>query len=103
MPAAPPRLLERLQLLTGFESNGLSRRNGNFRTGARIAADAGLARLDVEDAKSPQFNAIALLESLLHGLKDGLDGHFGLGLGDAGTVHNFVDDIELDQGSLLTR
>ena len=91
-----PVLLQGLQLLAGFEAHGFAGRNGDFRAGARIAADAGLARLHVEDAEAAQFDAVAVLERFLHPLEDRLDRHLGLGLGDAGPVHHFVDDIQLD-------
>jgi hypothetical protein len=43
-----------------------------------------------------------MLERLLHGFKNGLDRHLRLGLGDAGSIHNFVDYVQLDQSSLPT-
>src|SRR5580692_9890382 len=94
-------LLQRLQLLTRLESHGLSRGDGNLRAGSRIPPDARLSRLHVEYAETTQLNAVALLERALHTLKDGFHRHFGLGLRDAGPVHNFVNDIQLDQVSLL--
>ena len=89
-------LFYRLQLLAGFEAHGFAGRNRNFGPGARIAANSCLARAHVENPKSAQLNAIAGCERFLHTLKDGFDRHFGFGLGDAGPVHNFVDNFELD-------
>ena len=45
----------------------------------------------------------ALFERLFHGLEDRFDGHLGLGFGDAGAVHYLVDDVQLNQNSLLTQ
>ena len=58
-------LLQSLQLLTGFESDSFSRRDGYLRSGPGIPADTSLARLHVEDAETAQLNAVAVLESLL--------------------------------------
>ena len=92
------RLLQSLQFLTGFETHGLPGGNGNLGAGARIAADSGLPRLDVEHAETAQLDPVTLLERLFHLFKYGLDRHFSLGLGNSSLVDNFVDDIELDQG-----
>src|SRR5690348_8120260 len=94
-------LLQRLQLLAGLEAHGLTGRNGNFRASARIAPDACLARLDVEDAEAAQFDTVALLEGLLHRFEDGLYRHLSFGFSNAGPIHDFVDDVQLDQDGLL--
>src|ERR1700722_12116007 len=93
-------LVDRLQLLARLEPNCFARRNRNFSASARITADAGLARSHVEDAKAPQLIAIALLQRPPHALENGFDSELGLGLGNAGLVHDFVDDVELDHGLL---
>ena len=92
------RLLQGLQFLAGLETNCFAGRNRDLRARARIASDAGFARLDGEHAETAKFNAVALFERALHFSEDGLDGHFGLRLGDSRLIDNFVDDIELDQG-----
>jgi flavin reductase (DIM6/NTAB) family NADH-FMN oxidoreductase RutF len=96
-------LLESLQFLARFESDSLAGRNGNLRPGAGVPANAGLARLHVKDAEAAQFNAVSVLESLLHVFEDCFDGHLGLRLGDAGFIDHFVDDIEFDQARLRVR
>ena len=58
----------------GFEAHGLARRNVDLFAGARIASDAGLARLDVEDAEAPQLDALAAAKRILQGLEDRLHG-----------------------------
>src|ERR1019366_2819533 len=97
------RLLQRLQLLAGLETYGLAGRDRDFRAGARIASDPRFARFHVEDSEATQFDAVARFERFLHGFEDRLDCHFGFGLGDAGAIHDFVDDVQLDQNSLLVQ
>ena len=60
----------------------------------------GLARTHVEHAKAPQLNAIAAGQRLLHALEYSFHGQFGLGLGDAGLGHHFVDNVELNHKRL---
>src|SRR5580658_302736 len=48
---------KRLQFLAGLEASGLARRDTNLLSSARVAADAGLARLYVEHAKAAEFDA----------------------------------------------
>jgi len=89
--------LQRLQLLAGFEAHGFPRRDGDFRAGARVAADAGLARTNVKDTESAQLDAFATAERALHAFENGFDGHLGFRLGNSGPVDHFVDNIEFDQ------
>src|SRR5579864_1684348 len=89
-------LINRLQFFSGFEAHGLAWWNRNFRPRARIAPDPGFSRTHVEDAKTPQLNTIAAGERLLHALENRLHSQFGLGLGNAGFGHHFVDNVELN-------
>src|SRR5580704_9030939 len=91
-------LLQRLQLLAGFETHRFAGWNGDLGAGARVAADPGLAWADVEDAEAAQLDALTVRQSPLHALKNCFHSHLGLGLGDAGFVDHFVDDVELDHG-----
>src|SRR5262249_14395994 len=92
--------LERLQFLAGLEANGLAGRGAHLFAGARVEADASLAGLDVEDAETPQLDALAASEGVLHGLEDGFHGLLGLGSGDTGAADHCVDDVELDHACL---
>src|SRR6516225_37614 len=96
-------LLQCLQLLAWLEAHGLSRRNRDFRAGTRVAPDARLAGLPIKNAETAQLDAVALLQSLLHGLEDSLDGHLRLRLRDARPIDYFINDVQLDQISLLQR
>src|SRR5229473_7154921 len=69
--------LEALEFFAGLEADGFAGRNVDFFTGAGIAADAGLARLDAEDAKAAELDALAASEGLLEGFEDGFDGLLG--------------------------
>jgi hypothetical protein len=99
--ARSEKILESLQFLAGLEAYGFSGRNADFLAGARIAADAGLARAHVEHTEAPQFDSFAFAESVLHGFKDGLDGLFGLGAAYSGLVYDRVYDVQLDHSDLL--
>ena len=88
--------MQALQLFPGFEPDGLAGGDIDLGAGARVAADAGLARLYVEDAEAAQLDPVAPFQGLLHGVEDGLDRHLRLGLGDPGPFHHLVYDIELN-------
>src|SRR5579863_3811379 len=95
-----PFSINRLQFFPGLEPHRLARWNRNLCAGARIAADAGFSRAHVEHAESPQLNAVAVGQRLLHALKDGFHCQLGFSLGDAGSGYHFVDDVELDHKRL---
>ncbi len=92
--------MQRLQFFARFESDGFAWRNRYFRTCAGIAANPGLARFDGKNPETTQLDTVSVLESPLHFLKNGFDGHFRLGLGDTGLADDFIDDIELNQAAL---
>jgi hypothetical protein len=97
-------ILEGLQLFAGLEADGFARWDADLLAGAGIAADAGLAGFDVEDAKAAQLDAFAAAESVLHGFEDGLDGLFGFGTGDVSLLDDCIYDIELNhKASRLSR
>ena len=89
-----------MEFLAGLKADGFAGRNVDFFSGARIAADAGLARLDAEDAKAAQFNALAAAESALQGFEDGFDGLLGLGTADVRGGDDGVNNVQLDHSSL---
>jgi hypothetical protein len=94
-------LLDGLELFARFEAHSFSRRNRNLSSGAGIAANTSLARTHIEDSETTQLNAIAVCKRTLHAFEHCLNCHFGFGLGDSRPVHYFVDDVELDHGSLF--
>ncbi len=88
-----------MQFLAGLEADGLAGRNVDFSAGARVAANAGFARADVENAETAKLDAIALRQCLFHRLEDDFHRALGLCLGDASPAHDFVNDIELNHAA----
>src|SRR5579864_1564715 len=101
MGAEPRRatLLQRLQLPARFEADRFAGRDRHLRAGPRVAANAGLAGADVEDAEASQFNALPMRQRSLHALENRFHRHLGLGLGYPGLIYYFINDIELDHES----
>jgi hypothetical protein len=91
---------ERLEFLAWFETNGFARRDIHLLTGARVAPDAGLARLHIEDAEASQFDAASAAKRILHGLENGLNRLFGLRAGNIRFLNDSVYDVELDHECL---
>src|SRR5215469_9981654 len=87
---------KRLQFLSRLEANCFTGRNIHLLAGARIAADASLARLDVEHAEASELDPLAASERVLHCLEDGLDRLFGFSSADIRLLYNRVDEVELD-------
>ena len=90
-------LLQRLQLLARLETNCLARRNRDFGASARIAADPGLARTNVENAEAPKLDPFTPAECALHAFEHGFNGHLRFRFGDARSIDYFVNDIQFDQ------
>ncbi len=91
-------LVEEVKFFAGLEANRLAGSDADLGAGPGIAADAGLAGLDGEDAESPKFNAFAGDKGLLHALEDGIDGRLCLGPRESGTFNDSLNEILLDQG-----
>jgi len=98
-----PRCLDRLQLFAGLEADCFARGNINFLTGAGVATDARLARLDVEDAETAEFDPASAAQGGLQSFKNGFHGLFGLRARYAGTGDDCVYDVELDHARLLLK
>jgi hypothetical protein len=86
-----------VQFLAGFEAHRLAGRNADLSTGAGIAADAGFAGADAEDAEAAQFNAFACGQSLLEALEDRVHGSLRLGAGQARALDHLMDYVLLNQ------
>jgi hypothetical protein len=85
-----------VEFFAWFEADCLARRDADLGAGARIAADAGFAGPDAEDAKAAQFDSVTGGESLFQPLEDGIHGGFGLGPGQARSLNHVMDNILLD-------
>jgi hypothetical protein len=90
------KLIEDLEVFAGLEADGFARGDGDLGAGARVAADAGLAGLDSEDAEAAELDAVAGSEGALHRLEDGVDGGFCLDAWEAGAFDHSLDKILLD-------
>ena len=62
--------IEGVEFLARFEPDGFAWRDADLGASAWITANARLAGADAENAKTPQFDAVARGKSLLQTLKD---------------------------------
>src|ERR1700682_230560 len=92
--------LEALEFFARLEADGFAGRNVDFFAGAGIAADAGFARLDAENPKAAELDALAAGEGLLKGFENGFDGLLGLGAAYVRGGDDGVYDVQLDHTSL---
>ena len=90
-----------MQFFTGFESHSLSRRDADFGTGSRVAADAGFACANAEHAETTQFNALTRCQGFFQPLKHSVDCRFGLGAGQACALDHMVHDVLFYQSGHL--
>jgi len=90
-----------LQFFAGLEADGFAGRDADFFAGARVAADAGFAGLDAEDAEATELDALAAAESLLEGFEDRFDSLLGFGAADESLGHNRIHYVQLDHTRLL--
>ena len=89
-----------MEFFAGLEADGLSGRNVDFFAGAGIAADAGLAGLDAEDAEAAELDALAAPEGLLEGFENCFDSLLGFRATDKSLGDNRIDDVQLDHKRL---
>jgi hypothetical protein len=85
--------VEEVEFLAGFEADGFAGGNGDFGSGTRVAADAGLARAHVENAEAAQFYAITCSEGLLQAFKNCVDRCFRFIARQARTLDDVMDNI----------
>ena len=81
-------LVEQVQFFAGLEADCLAGGDGDLGSGAWIAADAGLAGLDGEDAEATELDAVACDEGLLHALEDCVDRRLCFGSWQSGALNN---------------
>jgi hypothetical protein len=91
---------KRLEFLAGFETHGFARRDANLLPGARVSANAGLARLHVEYTEAAELDAFSAPERVFHGFEDGFHRLLGFRSSDIGFLYDSVHDVELDHTSL---
>ena len=90
-------VIQQVQLFARLEAHRFARRDAHFGSRARVAADPGFARADVEHAKAAQFDALAFREGALQGFKHRIDSGFGLVALEPCSLNNLVDNILLNQ------
>jgi len=90
------RLTDVLQVLTGFEPDRTPGRDSNFLARSRVATNAALARLHLEDAEAAELNPVASLHRDPHRIEHRVDRYLGFDLGDIGDLRDLVDDVDLD-------
>jgi len=89
-----------LQFFAGLEAYRFAGRNIHFFAGARIAANAGLARLHGKNSEAAQFNSLAPAHAAFQRFKNRLDGLFGLDAAHASSIElgqYGVHDIQFNQ------
>ena len=86
-----------MKLLPWLKADRFSRSNAYLGAGARIAANAGFAGADAENAKSAQFDALTGGQGLLEALENGIHRSLRLGPRKAGALDNMMDDVLLNQ------
>jgi hypothetical protein len=90
-----------MQFFARLEANSFPGCDADFGAGPRIAADAGFACANAEDAESTQLNALTCCQGFFQPLKDCVDCRFGLGAGQARALDHMVDDVLFNQSGHL--
>jgi hypothetical protein len=71
-------LLAKTDLFPGFETDRLTRRDRNFCTSSRIAADATFSGFDDEYSETSEFDPLPFTHCLPEGIKKGIHSNFCL-------------------------
>ena len=93
-------LFDALEFFAGFEADGFAGGDADFFAGAGIAADAGFAGLDAEDAEAAEFDALAAAERLLQRFENSFNGLLGFGAADVRGGDDRIHDVQLDHAIL---
>jgi hypothetical protein len=91
------RGIQGVKFLAWLETNGFPRGDADFGARSGIAADAGLARPDAEDAEPAQLDSVTGGQRLFETLKYSVYGRFRFGPRQASPLDNVVHYILLDQ------
>src|SRR5215831_16529674 len=90
---------KRLKFFAGLKANSLTRRDIDLLAGARVAADAGLAWLDIKHAEAAKLDALTAAQRSFHSFKNRFERLLGFGSGYVCLRDDRVNDIELDHKS----
>src|ERR1700728_2671151 len=85
--------VKKMKLFARLEANRLARGNADLGAGTRVASDAGLARTNVEDAKTTQLDPLTLSERALQRLKDGIHSCLRFVALQASALNHLVNDV----------
>jgi hypothetical protein len=91
-----------LQFFARLETHRFAGGDIHFFAGARIAANAGLARLHGKNSEAAQFNSLAAAHAAFQRFKNRLDGLLGLDAAHPGPIElgqYGVHDIQFNQRS----
>jgi hypothetical protein len=86
-----------VEVFAGFEAHGAAGGDAYFGSGARVSANPGFARTNVEDSKATQLDTVTPGESALETFKDSFDGSLGFDAGQSGTLNYLMYDVLLNQ------
>jgi len=92
--------VEQMQFFAGLETDGASRRYGNFRTGTRVTSNPCFPGFHAEYAKAAQFNSVSGGERIFHAGEDGIHSGLGFHSRQPGAFRNFMNYILFDQMSV---
>jgi hypothetical protein len=93
-------VLERLQVLAWLEPYGLSGRDIDFRTGARVSTDTCLPRFDGKNSEAAQLDPIIGLEGVFHAIEDGVYRLLRFCLAYSRPLHDLIHEIEFNHWNL---
>jgi hypothetical protein len=91
-------VIEQVKLFARLKAHRFAGCDTNFSAGAGVAPNAGLARADIKDSESAQFDALTFGESALQSLEHGVDSSLGLIPLQAGALNHLVNDVLFYQG-----
>jgi hypothetical protein len=89
--------VESVEVFARLKADGAARGDADFRSGARVAADAGFARADVEDSEAAELDAVSFGECSFKAFEYGFDGGLGFDAGQSGTLNYLMYDVLLNQ------
>jgi hypothetical protein len=92
-PTGLDNRLQSLKFFARLEADGFSGRDANLLSRAGVAADSGLARLNIEDPKPSQLDPLAAPEGILHGFKDSFHCLLSPGPRNVSLLDDGVDDV----------
>ncbi len=88
-----------LQFFARFEAHRFSWWNRYFRSRPGVASDTCFPWAHVKDSEPSQLDPVSFAQGFLHRLEHRLHSHFCFRFCDARAVHDFIDDVQLNQAA----